>query len=327
MTPRILITRELPEDALTVAQKHFETELLSLHQPFSREELLKRLHDKTGLVCLLTDSIDEEVLNAAPSLKVVSNVAVGFNNIDVAACTRRGVWVTNTPGILTETTADFTWALLLAVARRVVEGDRYVRAGQFKEWQLLLLLGTDVHGKTLGILGFGRIGQAVARRAKGFGMRVLYYDPYRVDQAVERELGATYVDKAALLHESDFLTVHAILTSETRHLIGADELRAMKPTAFLINAARGPIVHEDALVQALREGWIAGAGLDVYEEEPVVHPGLLTLPNVVLAPHIASASRETRTKMALMAVENCCAVLKGRVPPNPVNPEVLKQNQ
>jgi len=285
---------------------------------------MSRLRDKAGLVCLLTDTIDEEILNAAPSLKVVSNVAVGYNNIDVAACTRRGVVVTNTPGVLTETTADFTWALLLAVARRVVEGDRYVRSGQFKEWQLLFLLGTDVHGKTLGILGFGRIGQAVARRARGFGMRLLYYDPQRVDRVVEDELGARYVDKAALLRESDFLTIHALLTPETHHLIGANELRAMKPTAFLINAARGPIVHEEALVQALREGWIAGAGLDVYEEEPTVHPGLLEAKNAVLAPHIASASRETRTKMALMAVENCLAVLEGRIPPNPVNPEVLK---
>jgi glyoxylate reductase len=324
MTPRILITRELPEEALTVAQKRFDTELLSLHQPFSRGEMLKRLRDKAGLVCLLTETIDEEVLSAAPALKVVSNVAVGFNNIDVAACTRRGVWVTNTPGILTETTADFTWALLLAAARRVAEGDQYVRAGKFKEWQLMLLLGVDVYGKTLGVLGFGRIGQAVARRAMGFGMRVLYYDLHRVDQVVETELGATYADKAVLLRESDFLTIHALLTPETHHLIGANELRAMKPTAFLINAARGPIVHEEALVQALREGWIAGAGLDVYEEEPTVHPGLLEAKNAVLAPHIASASRETRTKMALMAVENCLAVLEGRIPPNPVNPEVLK---
>ncbi|HLC40181.1 MAG TPA: D-glycerate dehydrogenase [Methylomirabilota bacterium] len=322
--PRVLITRELPREALAVAHQRFDVDLPPTDRPLSRGEFMSRLRDKAGLVCLLTDTIDEEILNAAPSLKVVSNVAVGYNNIDVAACTRRGVVVTNTPGVLTETTADFTWALLLAVARRVVEGDRYVRSGQFKEWQLLFLLGTDVHGKTLGILGFGRIGQAVARRARGFGMRLLYYDPQRVDRVVEDELGARYVDKAALLRESDFLTIHALLTPETHHLIGANELRAMKPTAFLINAARGPIVHEEALVQALREGWIAGAGLDVYEEEPTVHPGLLEAKNAVLAPHIASASRETRTKMALMAVENCLAVLEGRIPPNPVNPEVLK---
>ena len=321
----ILITRELPEAALGLARRNLDVEIPEGNQALSREELIKRIRDKEGLVSLLTDTIDEEVLSAAPGLKVVSNVAVGFNNIDVAACTRRGVWVTNTPGILTETTADFTWVLLLATARRVVEGDRYVRAGKFKEWQLMLLLGSDVHGKTLGILGFGRIGQAVARRALGFGMRVLYHDLHCADPAVETELRATYVDKAALLRESDFLTVHTLLTPETHHLIGANELRAMKPTAFLINAARGPIVHEEALVQALKKGWIAGAGLDVYEEEPVVHPGLLTLPNVVLAPHIASASRETRTKMALMAVENCIAVLQGRTPPNPVNPEVLKK--
>ena len=326
MARRILITRQLPEAALEFARRNRDVEIPEGNQAISREELLKRIRDKEGLVSLLTDTIDEEVLSAAPGLKVVSNVAVGFNNIDVSACTRRGVWVTNTPGILTETTADFTWVLLMATARRVVEGDRYVRAGKFKEWQLMLFLGSDVHGKTLGILGFGRIGQAVARRALGFGMRVLYHDLHRADPVVETELRATYVDKAALLRESDFLTVHTLLTPETHHLIGANELRAMKPTAFLINAARGPIVHEEALVQALTKGWIAGAGLDVYEEEPVVHPGLLALPNVVLAPHIASASRETRTKMALMAVENCIAALEGKTPPNPVNPEVLKKS-
>jgi len=327
MKPKILITRQLPHEAIELAQSRADAELPEGNQPLPRADLLKRLRDKAGLVCLLTDGIDEELLRAAPGLRVVSNVAVGVNNIDVAACSRRGVMVTNTPGILTETTADFTWALLLAAARRVVEGDQYVRAGKFTEWRLMLLLGDDVHGKVLGILGFGRIGQAVARRAIGFGMRLLYHSRHRVDETIERDLRATYVDKATLLRESDFLTIHTPFVSETRHLIGVPELRAMKPTAFLINAARGPIVHEEALVQALQEGWISGAGLDVYEEEPKVHPGLLEAPNAVLAPHIGSASRETRTRMALMAVENCLAVLEGKTPPNPVNPEVLKNRE
>jgi glyoxylate reductase len=230
--------------------------------------------------------------------------------------------VTNTPGVLTETTADFTWTLLLATARRVAEADAYTRDGRFREWGLLLLLGTDVHGKTLGILGLGRIGKAVARRAQGFAMRILYHDAIR-DEAAERELGVIYRDKATVLQEADFVTLHVPLLDETRHYIGEAELRRMKPTAFLINASRGPVVHEAALVRALDEGWIAGAGLDVYEEEPRLHPGLLACRNTVLAPHIASASRETRLRMALMAVDNCLAVLEGRTPSNPVNPEAL----
>jgi glyoxylate reductase len=256
---------------------------------------------------------------------VVSNVAVGYNNIDVAAATARGIVVTNTPDVLTETTADFAWALLMATARRVVEADQYVRAGKFSRWEWELLWGSDVFGKTLGIIGFGRIGKAVARRGRGFGMRILYTDAVRADAAVERELGATFADKPTLLRESDFVTVHTPLLPETRHLIGAAELKMMKRTAYLINAARGPIVNEAQLVQALKEGWIAGAGLDVYEEEPKVHPGLLSLPSVVLAPHIASASSETRIKMGTLAMENCLAVLEGKTPPTPVNPEVLRK--
>jgi glyoxylate reductase len=233
--------------------------------------------------------------------------------------------VTNTPDVLTETTADFAWTLLMGVARRVVEADQYVRAGKFTRWEWELLWGADVHGKTLGILGFGRIGRAMARRARGFGMRILYNDAVRAEALSERELGATFVDKAALLKESDFVTLHTPLLPETHHLIGAAELKLMKRTAFLINAARGPIVNEADLVQALREGWIAGAGLDVYEEEPKIQPGLLSLPNVVLAPHIASASSETRIKMGTLAVENCLAVLEGKTPPTPVNPQVLRK--
>jgi glyoxylate reductase len=233
------------------------------------------------------------------------------------------VVVTNTPDVLTETTADFAWALLLAVARRVVEADRYVREGRFTQWEFMVLLGGDVHGKTLGVVGLGRIGRAMARRARGFAMRVLYHDAAPAPADVEREVGATFTDLGTLLREADFVTLHTPLLPETRHLMNAERLRAMKPTAYLINAARGPVVDEAALVQALREGWIAGAGLDVYEEEPRIHPGLLGLPNVVLAPHIASASRDTRLGMATLALENCLAVLQGRTPPTPVNPEVL----
>ena len=324
MPPKILITRTLPEEALVLAQARATVDLYRGPQPLPKAELISRLRDRAGLVCLITETIDAEVLSA-PALKVVANVAVGYNNIDVAAATARGIVVTNTPDVLTETTADFAWALLMAVARRVVEGDGYVRAGKFSQWEWELLWGADVHGKTLGIFGFGRIGKAVARRARGFGMRILYHDTVRADAAAERELGATYVDKATLLKESDFVTLHALLSPETRHLIGAAELRQMKPTAYLINASRGPCVNEAELVQALREGRIAGAALDVYEEEPKVHPGLLSLPNVVLAPHIASASRETRLRMATLAVENCLAVLEGKTPPTPVNPEVLRK--
>lgn len=325
MPSRILITRTLPREALALAQARASVDLHAGPEPLTKGELTARLRDKEGIVCLITDTIDAEVLAGAPGLKVVANVAVGFNNIDVAAATARGIVVTNTPDVLTETTADFAWALLMATARRVVEADQYVRAGKFTRWELMVLLGADVHGKTLGILGFGRIGRAMARRARGFGMRVLYNDAVRADAATERELGATFVDKPTLLKESDFVTLHTPLSPETRHLIGAPELRLMKETAYLINAARGPVVHEAQLVQALKEGGIAGAGLDVYEEEPKVLPALLALPNVVLAPHIASASHETRIKMGTLAVENCLAVLEGRTPPTPVNPQVLRK--
>jgi glyoxylate reductase len=286
--------------------------------PLAKTELIRRLHGMHGLICHIVSAIDDEVLGASPDLKVVANVAVGYNNVDVAAARRRGIVVTNTPDVLTETTADFAWALLMAAARRVVEADQYARTGQWKAWKWDLLWGLDIHGKTLGVLGFGRIGRAVARRAGGFGMRVLYHDAQRPEPAVERELRATYADPDTLLRESDFVTVHTPLMPETKHLVNEAALGKMKKTAILVNAARGPIVDEAALVRALSEGWIAGAGLDVFEEEPKIHPGLLPLRNVVLAPHIASASHDTRVAMATLAVRNCLAVLEGKPALTPV---------
>jgi glyoxylate reductase len=323
MPGTLLISRHLPEAALALARARATVRLEAEDRRLEPRELALRLRDANGLVCLLTDTIDAALLAEAPRLRVVANVAVGYNNIDVAAATRRRIVVTNTPGVLTETTADFTWALLLATARRVAEADAFTRAGQFTEWGLMLLLGGDIHGKTLGILGLGRIGRAVARRAQGFAMRVLYHDAVR-DAAAERELGVVYQDRDAVLRDADFVTLHVPLLPETHHYIDERALRLMKPTAHLINAARGPVVHEAALVRALREGWIAGAGLDVYEEEPRVHPGLLECRNAVLAPHIASASRATRLRMATMAVEDALAVLEGRRPAHPVNPAVLE---
>ena len=318
MPKSVFISNVLPQEALRLIPREISVEFNDSDQPLPKTELIRRLEDKDGLICHIISTVDDEVFAAAPGLKVVSNVAVGFNNIDVAAARRRGVVVTNTPDVLTETTADFAWALLMAAARRVVEADQFARSGQWTRWQWDLLWGNDVHGKTLGVIGFGRIGRAVARRALGFGMRVLYHDAIRADAAAERELKATYTDPETLLRESDFVTLHTLLIPETRHLISERNLRLMKKTAILVNAARGPIVDEGALVKALTEGWIAGAGLDVFEEEPKIHPGLLPLKNVTLAPHIASASLDTRLAMATLAVRNCLAVLDGKPPITPV---------
>lgn len=318
MPKSVLISRGLSTEALTLIPSEVTVDLNGHEQPLSRQDLLARLRGKQGLICQITDTIDDEVL-ATPGLQVVSNVAVGYNNVDIAAARRRGVVITNTPDVLTETTADFTWALLMASARRIVEADRYARSGEWKTWQWDLLWGLDVHGKTIGVLGFGRIGRAVARRALGFGMRVLYHDAVRATPEAERELKATYVDKETLLRESDFVTLHVLLSVETRHLVDERALRSMKKTAVLVNAARGPIVDEGALVRALSEGWIAAAGLDVFEEEPKIHPGLLPLTNLVMSPHIASASFDTRLAMSTLAVKNCLAVLEGKPPLTPVS--------
>jgi glyoxylate reductase len=268
--------------------------------------------------------VSEDLLEHAPRLRVIANVGVGYDNIDVAACTRRRILVTNTPEVLTETTADLSFALLMAVARRVVECDRFVREGHWHYWQWKYLWGADIFGKTLGVYGLGRIGKAVARRARGFSMRVLYYDIVRPSPALEQELGAQFVDRETLLREADFLTLHVPLTPDTHHLISAREFAMLKPTAFLINAARGKVVEEAALVEALQSRRIAGAGLDVFEYEPQVQPALLALPNVVLTPHVGSASAETRLAMAMLAAENLLAGLEGRRPPTPVNPEIFQ---
>jgi len=319
MPKKILIPNVLPKEARDLIPSGIEVEYNDSDEPLSKAELVRRLRDKDGLICHIISTVDEEVLAASPALKVVANVAVGYNNVDVAAARRRGVVVTNTPDVLTETTADFAWALLMTAARRVVEADHYARSGQWTVWKWGLLWGTDVHGKTLGIVGFGRIGRAVARRALGFGMRVLYHDTLSVGAAVERELNATAVDLETLLRESDFVSLHVLLSPETRHLLDERTLRLMKKSAILVNASRGPVVDEAALVRALSEEWIRGAGLDVFEAEPTIHPGLLTLRNVTLAPHIASASHDTRIAMATLAVRNCLAVLDGKPPLTPVS--------
>jgi len=321
--PRVLVTQRVPQPALDLLHTFAEVDLNpDPDRIWSKEEVIARLPGHDALYCLLTNPIDATVMDAAPGLKIIANMAVGFNNIDVAAATSRGIPVTNTPGVLTDTTADFAWALLLAAGRRVAEADRFTRAGKFHGWGPMMLMGGDIAGKTLGVVGFGRIGRAVAERAQGFHMRVLYFDSYRADAETERQLNATSVDLDTLLAESDFVTLHVNYTPETHHLIDAPQLAKMKPTAYLINTARGAVIHESALVAALRDGQIAGAGLDVYEDEPVIDPGLLALENAVLAPHIASASVETRTAMALTAAENVQAVFAGRRPPNIVNPEV-----
>lgn len=321
--PRVLATRPLFPAAQAILNAACDVDYWTDPERISREELLRRVKDKDALVCLLTEKVDPDLLTAAPKLRIASNVAVGFDNIDVAACTQRGVVATNTPGVLDETTADFAWTLLMVVARRVIEGEELARSGKWKGWDLDQLVGTDVWGKTLGIVGFGRIGKAMARRALGFNMRVVYSDAVRAPEAVERELRAEYKDLGDLLAQSDFVSVHTPLLPETRGLFNTARLSQMKRTAFLINTSRGPVVDEAALVHALEAGKIAGAALDVFEKEPSIHPGLKR-PNVVLAPHIASASIETRTKMACIAAQNVVALFAGQRPPNMLNPEVFK---
>lgn len=315
----VYVTRPIPEPGLELLRQSCDVEVKPTDEMVPKEELLEKVKGRDALLCLLTEKIDKEIIEAgSPNLKIIANYAVGYDNIDVASATEHGVYVTNTPGVLTDTTADMAWALMFSVARRIVEADKFCRAGNFKGWSATLFLGGDIYGKTLGLVGVGRIGAAVAMRTKGFNMRVLYVD-VRHNYEIEREVGAVKVDMDTLLKESDFVSLHVPLMPETRHLIGRRSLAMMKPTACLINTSRGPVVDEIALAEALRNKVIAGAGLDVYEFEPHIIPELLELDNVVLAPHIASGTVETRTKMALMAAENIIAVLDGRTPPNAVN--------
>jgi glyoxylate reductase len=321
--PKALVTRPLFDSARAILEQQLDVEYWNKPERISRPELLARVADKDALVCLLTEKVDEELLAAAPALRIAATVSVGYDNIDVSACTRHKVIATNTPGVLDETTADFAWTLLMAIARRVVEGDAWTRSGTWPGWDLDQLLGGDIWGKTLGIVGLGRIGAAVARRARGFQMRVLYSDPLRVSSDLERELHAEYTSLDTLLGESDFVTLHVPLMSETHHLISTAAFEKMKRSAYLINTARGSIVDEAALVDALERGLIRGAALDVYEREPNVPRALIARKDVVLAPHLASASIETRTKMAVMAAANVVSLFRGRRPPNALNPDLL----
>lgn len=319
----VYVTYRLAEPALELLARHCQVEVNPHDRLLTREELLAAVPGRDAVLCFPTDVIDEEVLELAKGVKIFANNAVGYNNFDIPAATRRGVLLSNTPGVLTDATADLTFALLLATARRVVESDRWIRAGNFKLWRPNDFLGLEISGKTLGIVGAGRIGQAVAKRALAFGMKIIYTSRRRYPD-FEAATGAAWRDKKTLLQEADFISLHVPLTPETYHYIGEEELALMKPTAVLINAARGPVVDEKALVRALREGQIWGAGLDVYEEEPMLAEGLADLPNVVLTPHIGSATAETRTRMALMAVENILAAMRGELPPNCLNPEAYQ---
>ena len=326
---KVLVTyRNLPGGCLrdTLTQR-FEVATNSLPGRMTRSQLLEAVRDIHALVPLLSESIDGELMDAAPLLEVIASYAVGYNNIDVEAATSRGIMVTNTPGVVTNATADLTWALLMSIARDIVIVDKYARSGEWTEWRPEMFLAADVSGTTLGIVGIGRIGKAVARRASGFDMRVLYYDPVRLDSESERALGVEYAAFDDLLHWSDFVTIHVPLGPGTHHLIDAAALAKMKPSAYLINASRGPIVDEKALVQALSARTIAGAGLDVYENEPLLEPGLAALDNVVLVPHLGANTRHTRDRMAEMTVENLSSALAGGVPPNLVNPDVLKNRR
>ncbi|MHC1760802.1 MAG: 2-hydroxyacid dehydrogenase [Negativicutes bacterium] len=321
----VYVTRMIPEANIDELRQCFDVEVNPEDRALSKEELKEKVRGKTAVISLLTDTIDGEVLDAAgPQLKIVANYAVGFNNFDVAAATERGVILTNTPGVLDDATATHAFTLLLSMARRISESDKFVRDGKWKGWAPMFFIGLDVDQQTLGIAGLGRIGQNVARKAKGFDMKIIYSDVRR-NEEFEKEVGATFVDKETLLKESDFLTLHVPLLPETHHYIGEKELKMMKKTAVLINASRGPVVDEIALVKALKEKEIWGAGLDVYENEPVLAPGLAELDNVVIVPHIASATMGTRIKMGNIAVGNIIKVLNGQLPDTCVNPGVLKK--
>jgi len=317
MKPILFLTRRIPEPAIKRLEEKFTLKINPYNRALTHQELIEGVKDAEALICLLTDNIDKEVISAAPKLKVISSYAVGYNNIEVEYATQLGIAVCNTPGVLTETTADLTWALILATCRRISESERFLRKGNFKGWEPMLMLGLDVYGKTLGIIGMGRIGQAVAKRATGFAMRIIYYNDVSVSNTLPFE--TTETDLQTLLKEADIITLHLPLTKETFHLIGKEEFALMKENAVLINTSRGAVIDEKELIKALSEKRIFSAGLDVYENEPDIPQELLALENVVLLPHIGSASIETRTKMALLAAENAIAVMEGRKPPAQVN--------
>jgi glyoxylate reductase len=322
MKPKVLITRPVQQAAIDEVSAKCDVQVHAIDEPMSAELLAKALRDVDAIMpCGLR--VGKDAIENAAKLRVVANIGAGYDNIDVNECTRRRILVTNTPDVLTEATADLAFALTLAAARRVVEGDRFVRRGNWPHWQWNFLWGSEMHGKTLGLYGFGRIGQAMARRGRGFSMRILYHARHRVPENIEKELGAQWVDRDELMRESDFLSLHVPLTAETHHSISRREFALMKPSAYLINTARGNIIEEEALVEALQAGRLGGAGLDVFEREPKVHPALIEMDNVVLLPHIGSATAETRLRMALLASANLLAALSGQRPPNLVNPEAF----
>lgn len=320
---KVFVTREIPTPGLDLLRKECTVSVSPFDRVISKGELIKGIKGKDGLLCLLTDPVDREVIYAEPKLRMIASFAVGYDNIDISAATERGIPVSNTPGVLTDTTAELAWALLFSVARRTVEGDSFTRAGKFDGWAPLLMLGQDITNKTLGIIGVGRIGTAVALKSKGFHMKILYTDDQKNGQ-LECEVEAKKVPLSQLLKKSDVISIHVPLTKTTHHLIGEKELRMMKKTAILINTARGPIIEENALIKALTNHWIFGAGLDVYEREPKIPKELKALHNVVLQPHTGSATIETRMKMALMAAQNLIIGLKGGIPPNCINREVFQ---
>jgi glyoxylate reductase len=326
MRAKILVTKRVFPEAIALLERHADVDYEATDEGLTSPALIARARGKQVIVSQITDPLHREVLDQLPGVALIANVAVGYDNIDLDAATGRGILVTNTPGVLTDTTADLAFALLLAAARRIPEGHQFIHAGRWKRWTIDLMIGRDLHHRTLGILGMGRIGQAVARRAAGFSMRILYHDPARLASELERELNAEFVTKERLLRESDFVSLHVPLTADTRHAIGEAELRMMKPEAVFVNTTRGPVVDEGALVRALKERWITAAGLDVFEREPQVHPGLLECPNAVLVPHIGSASVETRTRMSMMAAENAVAALNGQRPPNLLNADLWKSS-
>jgi len=323
MSWKVFVSRRIPEPGIRYLEDAgLEVDVYAKNRAVPRNELLEMIPLYDALLSVLTEQVDEKLLAKAGRLKIVANYAVGYNNIDIAACTQRGIAVTNTPEVLTAATADLAFTLILAVAKRIVEGDNMTRGGNFKGWGPLLLLGSEVSGKTLGIIGAGRIGSAVARRATGFDMKILYHDT-KQNSELEKKCDAKFVSLDELLEKSDFISLHVPFNENTRHLINMNRLRQMKTGAYLINTSRGPVVDENALVTALKEEIIAGAGLDVYEEEPLLAPGLIELPNTVLLPHIASSTVETRTKMALMAAENIISIAQGKIPLNILNKEIF----